>query len=727
MDNVELKKSNRLKWVWVLILFSLFTIHFSFCSAQSKKIDSLRNVLRTEPDDTSRVKNLYTLSSRLKDSLRYDTALTCATHALELAQKLDYKKGIAVSYRMMAMIYDDGYSNYPKALELYQQSLDVNAEIRDKSGMARNLGSMGADYWMQGNYPKALAYHLRALSLDEEVGDKIGVAADMSNLGNTYADMGNNPKGLEYDFKALEMYLKLGDKDGIGTNYINIGSIYDVEHRYSEALEYTLKALKIYQDMGSKSGVAIILGNVGSIYDEQATATHLNHTKAWSDSLYKKALEFEFKGLALDEETEDKRLTAYTWTYIGNTYTHISNYKMANCYYDSSLALAKEIGYKELIRDSYKGMAVLDSATGNTTSALQYFKKFIIYRDSITNEANTKKSVQAEMNYEFEKKQATEKAEQDKKDAVVEQERKKQAIIRNSFLGGLVLTLVLVFFIFKGYKQKKKDNIIITRQKEEVEKSRKKVMDSIKYAQKIQYSLLPSAQEIKQYMDDYFVYLLPKDVVSGDFYWFHHSNGLSYLAVVDCTGHGVPGACMSMLAHSFLNEAVIEKKITEPAEILAHMHELVFKTLHQQQGDEYSQDGMDMSLLVMDHTKNRATFAGAKNSAFIVEGENIKVLKATSKSIGGLSLIGEIEPTRQFKSETVELNKGALLILSTDGIFDQLNNQDEKFGKARFNALAQSLFSMQMEQGKKTTEATIHNWKGSLTQQDDILLMGVRI
>ncbi len=340
---------------------------------------------------------------------------------------------------------------------------------------------------------------------------------------------------------------------------------------------------------------------------------------------------------------------------------------------------------------------------------------------------NTKKTVQAEMNYEFQQKQAAQKAEQDKKDAVAEQQRKKQAVIRNSLLAGFALVVALAFFIFRGYRQQQRANIIITRQKEEVDKSRKKVMDSIKYAQKIQYSLLPSPEEIRRYLSDYFVCFLPKDIVSGDFYWFHHIEGLSYLAAVDCTGHGVPGACMSMLAHSFLNEIVVEKKVSEPAEILAHMHQLVFSTLHQQKGDEYSQDGMDISLVVIDHEHNRATFSGAKNNALLVEGQNIRILKATPKSIGGVSMTGDIEPARQFKSETVELNKGNLLVMATDGMVDQLNAKDEKFGKTRFNEMVLSFEGQSMGKCEVTVETTLNNWIGDLHQLDDILVMGVKI
>ncbi len=711
----------------MVLFFSLLFFHFSLV-AQQHGIDSLRMVLKSQKNnDTGKVNTLNAISFSLKDSSKYDSALIYSTQAQVIAEKLGYKKGVANALRNAAIVYDEGQSNYTKALEYYKQSFMMYQEIGDKKDVARNIGDMGSVYWTLGNYPIALEYHLKALSIDQEIGYKLGIASDYTNISNTYGDQGNNDKGLEYAFKALAIFQDIKDKDGIATIYCNIGTIYDVMHDYTKAIEYSFKALPIYRDMRSKDGVAIILGNIGNVYDEMATVLKSKHPAAWSDSLYKKALEYGIKALAIEHQIGDKRLIAYSYNYLASAYLHEKNYSMPKKYYDSAYTLAKKMGDKEIIRDTYQGRAALDSTMNNLPAELNDYKKYIVYRDSLINEANTKKSVQAEMNYEFQQKQATQKAEQDKRDAMAEQERKKQAVIRNSLLAGFTLVLALVFFILRGFRQKRKAYVIISQQKEEVDKSRKKIMDSIKYAQKIQYSILPSGEEIKHYLSDYFVCFLPKDIVSGDFYWFHHIEGLSYLAAIDCTGHGVPGACMSMLAHSFLNEIVVEKKVSEPAEILAHMHQLVFSTLHQQKGDEYSQDGMDISLIVIDHEHNRATFSGAKNNALLVDGQNIRVLKATPKSMGGVSMTGDIEPARQFKSETVELNKGNLLVMATDGMVDQLNANDEKFGKTRFNEMVKSLYTIPMEKGETVIETAIHKWKSTLPQQDDILVMGMKV
>jgi serine phosphatase RsbU (regulator of sigma subunit) len=614
-----------------------------------------------QSEDSNRVNSLNRLSDSLWKTGRYDTSLACAITAQALAQKIDFKRGLAAALRNFGIIY--GYQgNFSRSLEYNLKALAVNEEIGNKSGIARNFGNIGIVYFRQDNLNKALEYDFKALVLYRELKDTAGIARNLGNIGLIYENEGNYPEALHYFGDALNIDQRTGVKEDIGADMGNIGIVHLRLKNYAYALEYNLKALKLNRETGDIDGVARVFNNMGEIY------------------------------LALH------------------------NQNLAQLYLDSGILIGRKIGGKDLLSGLYKDKADLDSAAAKPIAELSDFKKYILYRDSLFNEANTKKTVQAEMNYEFDQKQA-----------VAELERKKQVLIRNVLMAGLVLVLALAFFIFRVYQQKKKANVIIAIQKEEVEKSRKKIVDSIKYAEKIQYSLLPSPAEIKKYISDYFVCFMPKDVVSGDFYWFHHYNGLSWLAVVDCTGHGVPGAFMSMLAHSFLNTAIIENKITDPAAVLSLLHQLVFRTLHQEKGDEYSQDGMDISLVAINHAGNTATFAGARNNAWLTDGEQVKILKANPKSIGGLSLLGEIEPQRPFKSETVELKKGMLMVLSTDGIADQLNAQDEKFGRERFRAMIQSLKDKPMPEGQTIAETTINKWKASTNQQDDILMMAVRI
>jgi tetratricopeptide (TPR) repeat protein len=698
-------------------IFCLFCIAFyaNICNtvfAQTHVIDSIQNVLRTEKDDTNKVNTLNILSEKLWRTGNYTTSLLYAKKAETLAEKLDVKNGLTAAYRSIGIIYEE-QGNYSDAMQYDIKALSINKETNNKQGIAYNLGEIGIIYGEEGNYPKALEYFFQALKISQELGNKRGTAANLDNLGIIYFNQNNFSKALEYNTKAFSIFKEIGNKQGTANCYANIGDIYTRQHNYKKALEYEFNAISIHKAIGDLHGTALDFSNIASDYVSQNN--------------YHIALTYYDSAMNIHKSLGEKEYYFITLNSLGFIYIKQKNYSKAKIYLDSCLTFSNNTGNKKITDDVYGNMVLLDSALGNYKARIEDYKNYITYRDSLINEANTKKSVQTEMNFEFEQKQAVEKAQQDKKDVIAQQERNKQVIIRNSFIGGFVLMLALAFFIFRGYRQKQKANIIISQQKEAVEKSQKKVMDSIKYAKKIQYSLLPSDEEIKKYVSDFFVCFLPKDIVSGDFYWFHHTDELSYFAVVDCTGHGVPGACMSMLANSFLNELVIEKKIHDPSEILEQMHQLVFNTLHQQKGDEYSQDGMDISLVVINYRNKTAKFSGARNNAFIINNNTITTLKATPKSIGGLSLTGEIEHIRRFTSQEFYLIPGMLLIMATDGIVDQLNADDEKFGRKRFNALMKSFGALPANKRASMVETTINKWKDTLHQQDDILVMGVQI
>jgi tetratricopeptide (TPR) repeat protein len=525
MQNVLLANLKIYLKNFLLVIFILFGY---FGLAQNKNLDSLRHVLKTEHDDTNKINTLNILTEKLLRIGKYDTSLTYANNAQTLAEKLGFKKGKARACQNIGVIYlyksiypkaleycnkalvinqeienkngtanDLGnigviyyyQSNYPKALEYYEKALVINQKIGNKNGIIRNLGNIGGIYEDQGNYPMSLEYYFKALAIEQKIGNKNFIASDLGNIGLVYNDQGNYLKALDFDNKALAINREIGNKNGIAINLGNIGIIYYAQRNYSKALEYDDKALAMFQEIENKTGIANNLANIGNIYADQRN--------------YNKALEYDFKALEIDQEIENKNGIAINLCNIGSVYTKQKNYIQAKPYLDSALNLSKNIGEKETIKGVYSARAELDSIQGNYKTGWENYKIYINYRDSLINEANTKKTVQAQMNYDFEQKQAAEKSEQDKKDAVAEQERKRQLILRNSFMGGFALMITLAFFIFRGYRQKQKTNIIITQQKSEVEKQKdiieeknKSIIDSITYARRIQHSLLPTEKYI---------------------------------------------------------------------------------------------------------------------------------------------------------------------------------------------------------------------------------------
>ncbi len=717
-----------------------------YCSslfAQRNIVDSLKHVLKTQQEDTNRVNTLNILSDKLRKKGLYDTSIICANSAQNLAVKLDFKKGLMLSYRNIGLNYRE-QGNYSHSLEQLNRALAIATEIGDKGGITGSLGNIGIIYINQGNYSKALEYMLKVLSIYQEENNKDGITSALSNIATIYYSQGNYPQALDYNFKALAIAKELGDKSSITTNLGNIGLIYGEQGNYPKALDYDSQALSIYQEMGSKDGVANTLGNMGLVYyrqrnnekaleyynkalsmdkelgDKEGIAINLcNMSNIYEiQKNYPKVVESSSMALKIDEEIGNKLGVAMNLGNLGNIYIRQKNYKIAKEYLDSALSISKSIGAKENIRAVYNKLVDFDSATGNYKAGLQDAKMYIVYRDSLVNEANTKKSVQAEMNFEFEQKQAVEKSEQDKKDAIAEQESKKQMIIRNAFIGGFALMLALAFFIFRGYRQKQKANEIISEQKAVVEEKQKEILDSIHYAQRIQKALLASDTLLGKHLPDYFVLYKPKDIVSGDFYWATEKNNSFYLAVCDSTGHGVPGAFMSLLNISFLNEAITEKNILKPNDIFNHTRKRLIENISQ----DGQQDGMDGVLICLDG-KNKINYSGAYNAPIALRKGQIIELEADKIPVGTSP-----KDNVSFINHSFDLQKGDIIYVFTDGFADQFGGaKGKKFKHQQLKEKLLAISHQPLAEQKQKLESAFEEWKGKLEQVDDVLIIGIRV
>jgi len=233
--------------------------------------------------------------------------------------------------------------------------------------------------------------------------------------------------------------------------------------------------------------------------------------------------------------------------------------------------------------------------------------------------------------------------------------------------------------------------------------------------------------EIQKYLPDSFIYFQPKDIVSGDFYWFSHQNGKSIIAAVDCTGHGVPGAFMSMIGNTLMNEIINEKQITEPAVVLRELNDLILNTLHQEGEDARSHDGMDMAFCVIDHKNNLIRFAGAKNPLYIIRNGTLEMIKADIQSIGGKSYISGKEVKPEFTGYEIPIEKNMVIYLFSDGYMDQFGGEPrKKFSSQDFKQLLLDNSKLKMHQQKAALSKAMEDWKGSYEQIDDMLVMGVR-
>ncbi|MCD4791201.1 MAG: tetratricopeptide repeat protein, partial [Bacteroidales bacterium] len=423
--------------------------------AQIQEIDSLENLLRQHVQkDTIRV-NLLNETAYKFYTINIDKTLKYAEEAEKLADKLSFAKGKAESLKLIG-IYYYMKSDYPKALEYYKKALKIAEGLGDKSGISKCLNNIGVVYKFQGDYPKALGYYQKSLKIAEGLGDKSGISKCFNNIGVIYKYQGDYPKALEYCQKSLKIAEGLGDKSGISQFFNNVGVIYEYQGDYPKALEYYQKSLKMKEGLGDKNGISKSYGNIGNIYKNQGD--------------YPKALEYFKKALKISIETGNKSIETGCYIELGLLYLKQKKTKEAHNYSKKAYIMAEEIGVAKFLKESSEILAKSSESLGLYKEAYKYYVVFKTMNDSLYNEERIKKIASLEYQYKYEKEKQVIELEQQKKDAVRAEEEKQQKTIKNLFIVGFILMALLVLVMLRGFLQKRKANLILSTQKEEIEK-----------------------------------------------------------------------------------------------------------------------------------------------------------------------------------------------------------------------------------------------------------------
>jgi len=282
-----------------------------------------------------------------------------------------------------------------------------------------------------------------------------------------------------------------------------------------------------------------------------------------------------------------------------------------------------------------------------------------------------------------------------------------------------VLLLGFLVVLFKSYRDKRKTSIIL-------EAQNKKITDSINYAKRIQESILLNDNDVKNILPESFVFFQPRDIVSGDFYWVSKVEEKIIIAAVDCTGHGVPGAFLSLIGNTLLNEIIIDKKNTSPAEILRLLHLGVMKLLHQNFEESKSMDGMELSICAID--KGELIYAGALSPIYLVNNDSIEIIEPDVQSIGGMNYLLHKDKEIVFNEKRISITKGSCLYLFTDGYMDQFGGEkNKKFNTSNFKKMLLSVHTKPVNEQKVIIQQTFSDWKGTNKQMDDVLIIGVKL
>ncbi len=555
----------------------------------------------------------------------------------------------------------------------FKKSEQLAQKLGYKSGLAESYCFLGRGYEFEGNYAQSLESQFKALAIREDIEDQKGISYSLHYLGDIFLSQANltdadtvfqdcNKKALDYFFKSLSVAQQIDDKQSIANSYNCIGNTYRQLNNSTKATVYYSKAMKLREKIGDKRGFIVTYNNMGKLQIQIGN--------------YSQALEYLFKSLNLSEEIGDKRAIVKALNSVGNCYLMQKNYSKAKEYFIQSLNLSNEINFLEFIVSAHHALSEIfetkDYEEYNIDLALFYFKEYIKGRDRI----NSKKLAQVEMNFEFQKKEAALKSEQDKKNAVAAA----------------------------------------------IEKKNIEIIDSINYALRIQKAILPIKDEIYNVLPNTFILNKPKDIVSGDFYFFYQTKQIVFIAAADCTGHGVPGALMSMIGSEKLKESVQQTKLVGDA--LSKLNNGIKTALKQSENEDSTHDGMDIALCSIDVSNKILKYAGANRPIWIIRNghQEITEIKATKKAIGGFT-----ESTQHFETHEIKLQLGDTFYLFTDGYADTFSKHDKKLTSKRFKDVLINIQEKNMQEQEQYLNDFIENWRDDAEPIDDILVIGIRI
>lgn len=735
----------------VLNYLLLFMMLLKICTSTAQsthRIDSLLLVLETMKEDTFKANLLSEITkSYMVELNNLEKVAEYSNKVFVLSKKINFKRGIAVGIFYKGFFYWSK-GNYVPALYHYKQALKIMEEIGSTRAVSYCYLNIGQTYSDMGNTEEALNYMLKGLKIKEQLNDKIGLEIGYNNIGNIFMTQGNYTKALTYYLKTLKIAEVENHKLVISYAYINVGTVFYSQNKMGEALVYFKKAAVIQEELGDKSGAGSSYSSIGNIYwqkkqfadalsyhlkdfkikdaleDRQgaALASHCVGTDYFGLKNYKQALFYQLKSLKLSEEIGFKRGFVNAAGGLGNLYEEEKKYEQALKYYDQMLHVAKQQDYKEGVRDAYSNHASVYRKLHQFEKALQYTALFHEAKDTLLNKDNFKQVAELNTRYETDKKEK-EILLLTKDQQLNAKTIKQQQLVRWGLIGGLGLLFISAASIYRRYRFKQKANLILERQKQEIEQKNVLITDSIDYAKTIQEAVLPDIPEVKQFFPESFILYKPKAIVSGDFYWLNSLQNQLICAVADCTGHGVPGAFMSLLGYNMLENVIKRTPATNPAFVLDELNTEVINRLSHEHKKESVAHGMDISLIFIDKTTGQLQYSGAHNPLYIVRNTELIELKADKMGIGFTK-----DGKKNYTNHFFQLMKGDMVYLFTDGFPDQIGGPNrKKFFYPPFKELLVSISPLSPEiQRNKLDECHVKWLDERYEQTDDILIMGIR-
>lgn len=632
--------------------------------------------------------------------------------ALKILTRINDKTGIAICYNNLGILAHNS-NDYSKAIDYYGKALLINREIHRQSGEANSLYCIGTVFENQAQYDSALTYYLNALKISESITDTKLIAYGKISLANVYFLMENWAKSLEYNEEAIALYEKSGNKWGLLKVYMSLGQTAERLDSTSLAIWFYRQVMQISSELDSPNDKA------GAYF----STAHLFEDKGIIDS----AGTCFNKALSLYRITGNMENTALSLIALARINNYRNNYQNALEQLNEAIKISNEIQSPSGLTEGYREMAIIYSGLKDFRKAFKYLNKYSDTRDSLMTVEKQRQILELQTAYETDKKE--------KENEILRKDQQILQTTRNSLIIGALLLFIIALTIYNSLRLKKRDNKLLKQQKEEIERQKeivelqkKSITDSIIYARRIQSAMLPPPDLVEHTLKNSFILYLPRDIVSGDFYWIRElQENVIMTCVADCTGHGVPGAFMSMLGMSLINEIVnhnLKKIISNEyttSDILNELRNRIKTSLRQTGKEGEARDGMDLSLCIIDRINGELRYSGANNSIYIVNDNSFNELKATRNPIG--IYLNEVS----FSGYETELLPGSTVYMFSDGYSDQLGPNGKKFLSKNFKNLLSTISDLPAEEIKEKLYKAHTEWKKDEEQVDDILVVGIKI
>ncbi|OFY83821.1 MAG: hypothetical protein A3F72_07400 [Bacteroidetes bacterium RIFCSPLOWO2_12_FULL_35_15] len=707
------------------LLIPAFIIIQSICFSQDADplVDSLERVVTTSNDNKAIITAKAELIRSYYNAGDKDKSLQLYHKTLTEARQLNYQEGIGALYNTYGCVF---YANseYDSALYYFEKSLAIRENVKDNIGVLKALNNIGSIDYARGDYKKGLEFLEKGLKKEAELGIKEGTYIGINNIGFIYTGLKLYRKSFYYFKKAEKVNKECNDVQSLIYTYDGMATAYQYLKIPDSALIFSTKSLQLAESINDIYSMAYSLNSIGILYNEKKQ--------------YTKAIEYFDKALLANKKINDQRLELSVYGNMAVAMMGSNKPDEAFKYVEKVIELEKKFNIKMDKMEISELLSAFFYKKKDYENAYLYLKDYNQFKDSLYNTDITNQISELQTKYD------TEKKEKDNELLQLDNELKNKEIdkhktTRNYLVGIIALFVIIIIGAFFAYRKIKAFSMLLALQKNSIEfknhmleEQKKEITDSINYAKRIQYALLAHDDLLRNNISEYFVLFKPKDIVSGDFYWATEHNNRFYLAVCDSTGHGVPGAFMSLLNIGFLSEAIKENNITEPNNILNYVRKRLIDSI----GNEGQKDGMDAILLCIEKLPlienaslsnaegigMQCTYAAANNEPILIRGNKIIELPKDKMPVG------KGEKTESFTLQTIDIQKNDVLYLYTDGYADQFGGpKGKKFKYKALNELLLSVSNDKMNEQQKKLETNFTDWKGNLEQVDDMLIIGIKM